>query len=217
MTPKPQPKTPRKPPKPLTRRSSDLVGVRPTLWRIGATIGDYVLEWNEARDFGPLRTMRWDPHHPPQSVQPDRAVIYASPSPITAVAEKFQKYRTIDPFTAAPCLYGWSATRQLTLLDLRGNWPINNKGSASMPMGPRNVCRAWSAAILDTWPELDGLLTRSTMDGRDTYVLFPPARTSMPDEPRHARLLTDPAVYCYLDLWADEINYDIADAPWPPA
>lgn len=207
---RPQPKTPRRPRKPLTRRDEDLVLLKPDLWRVGDTESDHVLGWNEPRCFGPIRTMRWDPHHEPPCEQPGRGVLYASPEPVTALAEKYQKYREVDPHTATPYLYGWRPIRALNLLDLRGDWPINNGASAAMPMGPKNVCRAWAQAILDTWPDLDGLVTRSTMDGRNTFVLFDSAQSSMPDEPIHARALSHPSVYGYVQAWADDINYTVA-------
>ncbi|WP_347352180.1 RES family NAD+ phosphorylase [Intrasporangium sp.] len=204
------PKTPRRPAGPLTRTDADLVRVRSAMWRIAATQGEHVLGWDELRAYGPLRTMRWDPHHEPPREQPDRAVLYASPDPRTALAEKYQKYREVDPWTDAPYLYGWTSSRDLVLLDVRGGWPLRNGASATLPTGPRNVCRAWAEAILDTWEDLDGIITGSAMDGRDTYALFPQARSSTPPTPLHARALAHPHVYAYVHRWVAEIGYGIA-------
>lgn len=120
---------------------------------------------------GPCGRCGQDPHHPPQSVQPDHAVIYASPSPITAVAEEVPEVPHHRPLHRSP-----------VPLRVVGNTAVDPPGPAGrladqQPRDPRR-CR-WDrgtfaglgvTAILDTWPELDGLLTRSTMDGRDTCV-----------------------------------------------
>lgn len=205
-----RPKTPRRPSERLTREAADLVPVRTAMWRVAGTEGEHVLGWDEVRAYGPLRTMRWDPHHEPPREQPDRSILYVSPVPRTALAERYQKNREIDPYKASPYLYGWMPERDLSLLDLRGDWPLRNGASTTLPTGRKNVCRASAEAILDTWGHLDGILTRSAMDGHDTYVLFPNARSSTPPTAFHARALAHPHVYVYVHQWASEIGYRIA-------
>ena len=83
MTPRQRPKVPRTPPEPLTRVDSDILAVSDPLWRIGKTTGPHALSWDTLREAGPLGHMRWDPHHEPQSTQPDRAVMYAATDVVT--------------------------------------------------------------------------------------------------------------------------------------
>lgn len=203
------PKVPRRPPAPLTRNPEDLVAYSGPLWRIAATVGPHVLKWDALRAFGPLRTMRWDPHRPPPSVQPDRAVTYVAPDVVTVVAERFQKYRELDPNTGAPYLYGFLPTRPLELLDLTGDWPIRNGAAHSLNAAPKSTCRAWAAAILDRWPTLDGLQCRSTMDGRVTFVLFPASVSAYPANPDFAAPLTQGDTFARLATAARRVGYRV--------
>lgn len=203
------PKVPRTPPHPLAREPQDMVSYREALWRISDTTGPHVLPWNSLRTYGPLRTMRWDPHTPPPSAQPERAVTYASPDLVTVMAERFQKYREVDPVSGDPYLYGFLPARQLELLDLTGEWPLRNHASHALNAAPKPVCRAWAAAILDAWPDLDGLRCRSTMDGRVTFVLFPGARGACPERPDFAAPLTQGDTFARVAAAAGAIGYGV--------
>ncbi len=210
MTRTPRPKVPQLPSPNLDADARDWVPMESALWRIAATSGDHVLPWNGFRSFGPLPTMRWDPHLPPASLQPTRGVLYASPDLVTVVAEKFQKYRAVDPVTGAPYLYGFSPARPLILLDLTGDWPLRNGAAHALGSAPRVICRRYAAAILDRWPEADGLQCRSTMDGRVTVVLFPHAASALPrGGPGFARPLTQLEVYARVAEAAHQIGYPV--------
>lgn len=208
MTPPRRPKAPHTPPGPLTRAEGDLRTVTDPLWRISATTGVHSLPWNVLRDFGPLGHARWDPHHAPQGPQPDRGVMYAATDVTTVVAEVYQKYGVIDPVTGDPHLYGFTPTRPLRLLDLTGDWLIRNGAAASLTSTPyRSRTRAWSAAILDTWPDLDGLWAPSTLNNKPVIVLYAPSRTAFPPAPQYARPLTHPDALAAVRHAARTIGY----------
>jgi hypothetical protein len=201
------PKVPREPKLPLRRGSQHIVESDEPLWRIAATSGPFALRWNAFRTFGPLPQMRWDPHRPPPSEQPGRGVMYAAPHITTVVAERFQKYRLVDPHTGAPFLLGWRPTRPLRCLDLTGDWPVANRAAHALLSGPRSTCRRYAAAILDSWPDLDGLRVRSSIDGRLTFVLFEPAADALPDLPAYARPLTQPDTFAVVHAAAKQLGY----------
>lgn len=208
MTPRPAPKVPHSPPNPLTRTASDVVPYQRPLWRIAKTTGTHPATWDGLRDYGPVPGMRWDPQHPPPSDQPDRGIMYTATTIPTVVAEVYQKYREVYPTTDTPFLFGFTPTRPLGLLDLSGNWPIRNGGAAALTASARKtVTQTWAAAILDTWPDLDGLWVPSTFTNQPMVVLFPNARSAFPDLPDYARPLTHPETYEKVQAAAGAINY----------
>jgi hypothetical protein len=80
-----------------------------------------VLAWNAFRHFGPV--LRFDPHPPPRSDYPDRAVWYGASTPGAALAEAFQVDRSIDRRRSPAYLTGLSFTRVLSVLDLAADSP----------------------------------------------------------------------------------------------
>lgn len=196
MTPSRTPKVPNAPTGPLTHLATDIVTCDQVLWRIAMTTSQHSLSWNDLRSHGPVDSMRWDPQYPPPSTQEDRAVMYAAVDISTSIAEVFQKYRAVDPVTDTPYLYGFAPTRALRLLDLTGSWAVRNHAAAALTSADRkDVTRAWSAAILDAWPKLDGLWTPSTWAGKPMVVLYPHARNAFPRSPQFSRPLTHPDTY----------------------
>lgn len=59
---------------------------------------------------------------------------------------------------------------------------LRNGASHSLASEPRATCRTWARAIAETWPDLDGLWSPSTLTGRINVTpaadTFPRARTS---------------------------------------
>lgn len=96
-------------------------------------------------------------------------------------------------------LTGWVPTRDLRLLDLASDWALRNGASASLHSAPKPTCRAWARAIHTTWPDIDGLLTASTMTGNEMCVLFTAAEDTFPARPAPARVLDDPALRGIID------------------
>lgn len=200
---------PATPPGPLTRRPDDVVPLHDALWRIHPVRGPYPQPWNGFRAYGPLGTARFDPHPAPKGDHPGYGVAYVAGDEATCAAERFQSSRTIA-LTGEHDLTGWLPARDLELLDLTGTWALRNGAAASLGAAPRSVCRAWSATIRRTWPDLDGLLSRSTMTGRRMITLFEPAADSFPPAPSFRRPLDHPVVQTLMVNAAAECGYEIA-------
>lgn len=192
------PKNPRTPPAEVIRDERHVARVRDPLWRLHRVIGEHALAWNALRTFGPAATMRWDPHPEPRGDHPGTGVSYAASDVSTTFAEVFQRRRAIT-LSSDLALSGWIPTRDLRLLDLRSDWALRNGASVSLHAAPKSTCRAWSRAIHETWPDLDGVLTPSTMTGSPMVVLFTPSASAFPARPALARLLDDPALRPIVD------------------
>ena len=139
-----------------------------------------MLPWNTLRTYGPLPSMRWDPHPGPQPISAAEGVLYAAADIATSLAEVYQTTRVIDTRAGAPTLTAWQPQRRLHLLDLSGTWLLRNTASAALLAAPRSTCRRWARAIYTTWPELDDLYVPSPMTGRPNIVLWKPPRTRYP-------------------------------------
>jgi hypothetical protein len=90
------PKVPSTPPAALTRHDDDVVDGTDLLWNINRTTGAHVMPWNMPRRYGPIPSMRWDPHPEPTRSHDSCGVIYVSTTVATVVAEVFQDRRVID-------------------------------------------------------------------------------------------------------------------------
>lgn len=192
---------------PLTRTPADMRSTTEMLWRITMSAGRHPAAWNALRAFGPIDS-RWDPHDPPPRDQPSRAVAYTAVDIPTVVAEVFQDSREVFLRDDAPYLTGYFPTRSLSLLELTGTWAVRNGAAASLTSGDdRAVTQAWARAILDEWPDLDGLWTPSTYTGRPVVVLFPNARDAIPSAPVFSRPLTQPDTHNLVHKAAQEIGY----------
>ena len=209
MSPRPKPKAPRTPPEQLIREPHDIADFIGTLWRIHRTQGEHVLPWNTLRTYGPLPSMRWDPHPGPQPISAAEGVLYAAADVATSLAEVYQTTRLIDIRAGAPALTAWQPQRRLRLLDLSGTWLLRNTASAALLAAPRSICRRWARAIYTTWPEVDGLYVLSTMSGRPNIVLWNAAADSIPTMPSFSRPLTHPLVWSIAQAAATEIGYRI--------
>jgi RES domain len=209
VSPRPKPKAPRTPPQQLIREPHDLADYTATLWRVHCTEGEHVLPWNTLRTFGPLPSMRWDPHPGPQPMSGAEGVLYAAVDVATSLAEVHQTTRVIDTRAGAATLIAWLPRRRLRLLDLSGTWLLRNTASAALLATPRSTCRRWARAIYTTWPELDGLYVPSTLTGRPNVVLWNAAADSIPAMPSFSRPLAHPLVWSIARAAAAEIGYYI--------
>jgi hypothetical protein len=209
VSPRPKPKAPRRPPQQLIREPHDIADYTGTLWRVHRTEGEHVLPWNKLRTYGPLPSMRWDPHPGPQPISAAEGVLYAAADIATSLAEVYQTTRVIDTRAGAPALTAWQPQRRLRLLDLSGTWLLRNTASAALLAAPRSICRRWARAIYTTWPELDGLYVPSTLTGRATIVLWNAAADSISAMPSFSRPLTHPLVWSITQAAAAEIGYHI--------
>lgn len=204
-----RPKVPRTPSAVMVREPGDIVTVRPVLWRIHRTRGSHVLGWNQLRGFGPLPTMRYDPHPEPAAPSTE-GVLYAATSLATALAETFQATRVVDSRSLGPQVTAWTPTRDLRLLDLTGGWALRNGAAFALATAPKSTCRVWARQIRATWPDLDGLWAPSTMTGDTNVVLWNPARTSLPAAPAFSRPLAEPTLYAITARIArQELGYQV--------
>jgi hypothetical protein len=209
VSPRPKPRAPRTPPKQLIREPHDIADYTGTLWRVHRTEGEHVLPWNTLRTYGPLPSMRWDPHPSLEPISRSEGVLYAAADVATSLAEVYQTTRVIDTRAGAPTLTAWQPQRSLRLLDLSGTWLLRNAASAALLAAPRSTCRRWARAIYTTWPELDGLYVPSTLTGRPNIVLWNAAADSIPTLPSFSRPLTQPLVWSIAQAAAAEIGYRI--------
>jgi hypothetical protein len=178
------------------------------LWRIHQTSGPNVVAWNQLRYFGPIESMRFDPHESPPRIQA-RGVSHTALDLATALAEVFQQTRFVNTLRGSPYLTAWTPARDLHLLDLTGNWPIRNGSSYTLNTGRKDHCRAWARAIHSAWPELDGLWHHSSLTGRAMVTLFTHASDSFPDDPIYSQPLPHPGLFPYLHAAVAEIGYGL--------
>lgn len=209
MNPRPKPKAPHAPTQPLIYQPDDVIDHAGVLWRVHRTTGAHVLPWNAFRRYGPLPSMRWEPHPDAKPGQHVDGVLYTTADVETALAEVFQTTRLIDTRAGAPRLTAWEPKRPLRLLDLSRTWLIRNGAAAALTAGSRATCRSWARAIHLTWPHLDGLAVPSTMTGGRNIVLWNTARDSLPGSPAFSRALADPLVWSIAQAAAERIGYQI--------
>lgn len=203
-------RVPRTPPAALTREDRDVITITDTLWRIHRTSGLHIQSWDKLRTYGPLHSMRYDPHPEPTSNHPDTSVSYTAADLSTALAEVFQTTRLIDTSTGNPYATAWNPTRPLVLLDLTDTWALRNHAAAALNTASRVVCRAWARAIYTTWPDLDGILTSSTWTGRHAITLWTHAADTFPAHPSFSRPLAHPLVWSLVQTAARDIGYALS-------
>ena len=182
-----------------------------TWWRLHRTEGRHVLAWNAFRHFGPV--LRFDPHPPPRSEHPDRAVWYGASTPGAALAEAFQVDRTIDRRRSRPYLTGLSFTRVLSVLDLAidspGAWATRARGTFAISTAPHAVTQQWARAVVEAFPDLDGVRYNSRFAGAACVALFAPAASAMPTQPVVSLPLTHPDLGGRLAAAARRIGYQV--------
>lgn len=214
------PKNPSRPELPLSIGPEDIHHHPGPLWRIHRTAGEYPSAWNAFRTYGPLPTMRWDPHPGPVGEHPGSGVLYTATDLRTAVAEVFQTQRRIDPMGAGISATTFVPTRPLRLLALLAEdspWLLRHGASHSLMAAPRDTCRAWAREIARAEPSdgqgpVDGLWTESTMTGRPMVVLFDRAATALPEAPRASALLAAPLMMAALADISASLGWEFA---WP--
>lgn len=183
------------------------------LWRLYFRAGRYPGAWNRFRDFGPLRTARFDHHQAPPRVQA-RGILSAAAGPraiVTAIAEVFQDTRVIDPQRGAPWLAGFALARDVNLLDLTRTWPTRAGASMAINSGPRPRAQRWSRSIFAAYPEIGGLHYASSMyANRPAVALYERAQAALPSAPLFHAALTHPALFGMLRDVAVELGYDMS-------
>lgn len=194
----------------LARRATSWVELEAgtTLWRIHATTGPHVLAWDALRTFGPLSSARFDPHPEPAREQAE-AVGYFAQDWATCLAEVFQVNREIRLRRRDAHVTGFELTTTLRLVDLRDTGAVALGASHAINTGPKNVCRRWSQALREAFPEADGLATVSAMTGRSSTTLFAPAARAFPVRPGLSMPLVHGGLWSRIATAAAEIGYTV--------
>lgn len=138
------------------------------LYRIHSRGGKHPTGWGRMRHYGPVGTAPFDHHSEPAWVQERRGILYAaagSDAVATCVADAFQEDRLVDTYRDAPWLACFALAEDVALLDLTGKWSTRAGASANVNSGLRPRCRRWSRVIHEAYPDLQGLLYASSMNG----------------------------------------------------
>ena len=177
-----------------------------TFFRVYFRGSRHPVTWRTFRTYGPTDA-RFDHHLRPPREQ-ERGVLYLAVHPRTALAEVFQRRRTINTRRIDPWLVGFHTTEPIRLLDLTGLWPTRAGASIALSTGPHARTRPWSRAPYDAYPDLHGLWYGSSMDGmRSCAALFERAQQAIPPTPAFHRALADISLRALLEQWATELNY----------
>ena len=210
-------KLPEPPPVAELRRIGPEVAVLPAgtrLYRIYPRGGDHQTGWGRMRHYGPVGTARFDHHSGPARVQEERGILYAAKDAdavATCVAEAFQDARLIDTRRDDAWLACFALAEDVPLLDLTGKWPTRAGASSNVSSGPRPRCRRWSRAVYEAFPDLQGLLYASSINGGEPAVaLYERAAGAVPPSPVFNRPLSDPALLVGLGRIADALGYGLS-------
>ena len=179
-----------------------------TVWRIYFR-RPHGARWSTFRHFGPTGS-RFDHHLPPPRMSPDRAILYGAAEYPTCLAEFFQDTRLVDRTSAdGPRLAAFAFRRALRLLDVAGPWTTRVGASMAINSGSRAVAREWSRAIYVAFPNVDGILYASSMDGnRRAYAFYERAQADIvPTTPPVDLPLSHPALLRRLSRAADRLGY----------
>ncbi|MEV8338111.1 RES family NAD+ phosphorylase [Leucobacter sp. NPDC077196] len=174
------------------------------LARIFTAGGPHPMAWHEFRTYGPIDA-RFDPQPEPPSETVDAGVLYATLEQsslgeehasafASCLLEVFQSTRIVRRATGAPTLAIFENARPMRLLDLSdSDWITVAGGSAAISSGDRMVSRAWARAIRATYPNLDGVISASSVVPTARVVaLWSPAIDALPRHPiAHLRLDRD--------------------------
>lgn len=203
------PPPPRELPK-LRRRDVANLAAGTLCWRVYRTGGPHPTTWNDLRRHGPAATGRFDHHEPPPHDDPVRAITYLALDAVGAIAESFQGSRLVDRRRQAPWLVGFELTEAIELLDLTRLWPTRAGASQAIATGRRTTAQAWSRAIYRTYPEVQGLLYRSSMAGGSlNLALYERGRGALPTQPALHLPLTHPGLALPLARAAARLGYEL--------
>lgn len=146
-------------------------------------------------------------------VEQERGILYAAcgdDAVATCVAEVFKNGRTVNRKRDEPWLAAFATTTPVKLLDIRGKWTTRARASTDLNSnGDWLLTQGWSRAIHDAYPEAEGLLHASSMNGHaPAIVLYERARNALPERPRFNRPLSDPGLVERLRRICKELGYD---------
>lgn len=127
--------------------------------------------WKAQRFYGPLSSARFDHHPPPPGEHPTRSVWYASRSLRGAVAEAFGKLGFVDRDGSRSVVVA-RVVRPIRLLDLVGV-AVRKLGLTQEIASTTEylLCQAWSRAVYDRYPIVQGIRWRGREIGSINVVL----------------------------------------------
>lgn len=192
----------------LRRRDVSTLAAGTLCWRVYRAGGPHPVTWSEFRHHGPTATGRFDHQAPPPHEDPERAILYVALDAVGAIAESFQGGRLIDRRRQAPWLVGFELASAVDLLDLTRLWPTRAGASQALTTGRRSTAQAWSRAIHRDYPDVAGLLYRSSMAGGSVNVaLYERALPAMPAHPAVHLPLAHPGLTLPLARAAARLGY----------
>jgi RES domain-containing protein len=175
--------------------------------RIYTRGGRYPAAWHDFRFDGPLSGGRFDPH----TQGAVRGVLYGAVMLTTCVAEVFQHTRVVDRFADQRCLAAFAIIRSVRLLDLTGAWPTRAGASQALATGPRARAQAWTGAVYDAYPAVEGVWYPSSMHGgHQALALFERAADALPGRPDIDLPLSHDGLLPDLVRAADTLGYLLA-------
>ena len=180
------------------------------LWRVYFRSGQHPSRWNQFRTFGPTDA-RFD-HQLQGQPETRRAVMHLAFSPVTCLAEVFQKTRTIHRTHRKPALVGFAMTSSLKLLDLTGAFPTRIGASMGLMTGARSVGRNWARGLYAAYPEAQGLAYPSSMHANAVAIMLndrTDLAQALPRSPGFHKALDDPSMITMLKNAARELGYVI--------
>jgi hypothetical protein len=147
---------------------------------------------------------------PPPHEDPKLEISYVALDAVGALAESFQGTRLIDRRRQAPWLVGFELAAPLVVLDLTRLWPTRAGASQAIATGRRATAQAWSRAIHRDYPEIMGLLYRSSMAGGSLNVaLYERAKGALPAHPAVHLPLSHPGLRLPLERAAAKLGYGL--------
>lgn len=175
-------------------------------WRIYFRGGAHPLRWNQFRRFGPADA-RFDHHLNSNGAQ---CVLYLAKSPVTCIAEIFQKTRTIHRSHHKPALVGFALESPLKLLDLTGAFTTRIGASMGLLSGARRIGRNWARGLYAAYPEAQGIAYPSSMHANaPAIVLNERAVSALPSSPAFHKALNDAGMVTVLKNAARSLGYTL--------
>ena len=202
--------------------------------RVFHTAGPYPSDWNAYRSYGPVDS-RFDPHPNPPQEHAGYGVMYTVPelsaqprrqgntagetiegdaamsTLATCLIECFQRKRVITRELNTPALAFFSVTRELTLLNLSdSDWLTVAGGNAAVMSGSRERSREWSRAIAHRYPDIDGVLSASSlMPHTRISALWQRSQDALPAHPDALLTLDRPELTGIIEATAARYGYAV--------